>query len=127
MENISGDAGGKMPVPVKYVGCCGAYCRTCRPFIEGSCKGCKLGYDDGVRDINNARCAMKLCCFSDRKFETCADCPDFDSCTIISGFFAKNGYKYRKYRQSLEYIRKHGYPEFFRVSERWKGPYGKLD
>lgn len=25
------------------IGCCGAYCKTCREF-EKTCKGCKLGY-----------------------------------------------------------------------------------
>jgi hypothetical protein len=124
---VNVDKGRKMSIPVRYVGCCGAYCRTCRALAEGSCKGCKLGYDEGVRVIDHARCAMKLCCFRDRNYETCADCPDFATCTIISGFFVKNGYKYRKYQQSLEFISKHGYPEFLRRSERWKGPYGKLE
>jgi hypothetical protein len=118
---------GRMPDLIQYIGCCGAYCRTCRPFTKGFCKGCKLGYDKGTRVIDNARCKMKLCCFRERKFETCADCPDFDSCTIISGFFAKNGFKYKKYRQSLEFVRKNGYSEFIKSSDKWKGPYGKLD
>ena len=33
------------------IGCCGAYCGTCREF-EKTCKGCKPGYLDGSRDLN---------------------------------------------------------------------------
>lgn len=110
----------------KYIGCCGAYCRTCRPYTEGFCKGCKVGYDSGKRDIDNARCKMKICCFKERKLETCADCPDFDSCKIIARFYEKNGFKYKKYKQSVEFIRKNGYSEFFKLADTWKGPYGKL-
>jgi len=116
-----------MPDSIKYIGCCGAYCRTCRPYKEGSCKGCKIGYDNGKRSLDQARCTMKLCCFKERQLETCADCVVFDSCKILSTFFAKNGFKYKKYKQSLEFIRKKGYGEFFTSAERWKGPYGKLD
>jgi hypothetical protein len=118
---------GKIPDPIKYIGCCGAYCRTCRPLTEGFCKGCKLGYDNAKRVIDNARCKMKLCCFKERKFETCADCPDFDSCKIINSFYNKNGFKYKKYKQSIEFIRKFGYSEFFKSADKWNGPYGKLD
>jgi hypothetical protein len=38
----------------RYIGCCGAYCKTCKPFIEGACKGCKIGFDTGERGINKA-------------------------------------------------------------------------
>ena len=34
-------------------GCCGAYCKTCREFRK-ACKGCKLGYLDGSRDLSRA-------------------------------------------------------------------------
>jgi hypothetical protein len=34
---------------IRFVGCCGAYCKTCKPFIEGTCKGCKLGYENKER------------------------------------------------------------------------------
>ena len=111
----------------KYIGCCGAYCRTCKPLNEGVCKGCKLGYDTGERDISKAKCSIKLCCFRERKFETCADCPEFESCNIIGGWFSKNGYKYKKYKQALEFIRKNGYSEFFKLADKWKNAYGKLD
>jgi hypothetical protein len=77
--------------------------------------------------IENARCTMKLCCFKERKFETCADCPDLDSCKKISSFFNKNGFKYKKYKQSIDFIRKYGYSAFFTSADKWKGPYGKYD
>ena len=113
---------------IKEIGCCGTYCKTCRASTTGShCRGCKLGYESGERDINRARCKMKVCCFRDKKLESCADCPDYDSCSIIQGFFSKKGYKYRKYRQAMEFIREHGYGAFLERAEKWKGPYGKLE
>lgn len=112
---------------ILLVGCCGAYCGTCPALKDGACKGCRLGYDDGMRDIRAARCAMKRCCLMDKRFDTCADCPDYAECRIIQVFFAKNGYKYEKYRESLEFIRKHGYPAFLEAARSWKRAYGRLD
>ncbi len=112
--------------PRRYVGCCGAYCRTCKPYKDGFCKGCKLGFDTGERDISRARCSIKLCCFRDKGFETCADCPKLESCSIIRSWHSKKGYKYGKYRQAIEFIRKNSYPEFFRLADRWNNAYGKL-
>ena len=112
---------------VREVSCCGAYCRTCQAATgEGACRGCKLGYETGERDINKARCRIKVCCFRDRRLETCADCPDYPGCQIIHGFFSKNGYKYEKYRQALEFIRENGYEKFISLADTWRGPYGKL-
>ena len=112
---------------IREIGCCGAYCKTCLIYrAGGNCQGCKLGYDSGERDIAKARCRMKLCCFRDKKLETCADCPDYPTCDIIHGFYAKNGYKYRKYRESIEFIRQNGYREFMQAADTWKGPYGRL-
>ncbi len=111
----------------RYIGCCGAYCKTCKPFIENYCKGCKLGFDTGGRDINKAKCRIKLCCFRDRKFDTCADCSDFASCRIIDNFHDKSVYKYKKYKQAIEFIKKNGYPKFTKLAKKWKGAYGKLD
>lgn len=67
---------------------------------------------------------MKICCFRERNLETCADCPDYATCTIISGFYGKKGHKYTKYRQSIEFIRKNGYAKFLEKARNWKGPYG---
>ena len=113
--------------PLHFIGCCGAYCRTCGVLKEGLCKGCKLGYDRGERDLAKAKCAMKACCFRDRHFETCADCPDYTECERIQAFHSHKGYKYGKYKQSVEFIRKNGYSEFLRVARAWKGPYGTLE
>ncbi|HUU74798.1 MAG TPA: hypothetical protein VMW63_01775 [Methanoregulaceae archaeon] len=105
--------------------------QLCRPpfkkWSAGVCKGCKLGYDDGKRDIRAARCAMKRCCLIERKLETCTDCPEYVDCPIIQGFFAKKGYKYKKYRESLEFIRKYGYRAFLESTRSWKGAYGRLE
>jgi hypothetical protein len=111
---------------VRYIGCCGAYCRTCRALTDGTCRGCKLGYDSGERDINRSRCRMKVCCFKERALETCADCPECPECLILQDFYAKKGYKYKKYRQSLEFIGENGYASFIRKADDWKGPYGRL-
>jgi hypothetical protein len=109
------------------IGCCGAYCRTCRKSASGSnCHGCKLGYESGERDINKARCKIKVCCFRERKFETCADCPDYSSCDIIQGFYKKGGYKYGKYRQSIEFIKGNGYARFIEAAGGWNGSCGRL-
>jgi len=111
---------------VRHIGCCGAYCRTCRELVGGHCRGCKLGYESGERDINRAKCKIKVCCFKERKLETCADCPDYPSCEVIRGFHDKNGHKYRKYKQAMDFIRENGYDEFLRLANKWKGPYGRL-
>ncbi len=113
---------------VREIGCCGAYCKTCRASITGSiCRGCKLGYESGERDISKSRCKIKVCCFRDRRFETCADCPDYPFCRIIQDFHNKKGYKYRKYRQSVEFIKENGYARFIEIADNWKGPYGRFD
>ena len=111
---------------ISLIGCCGAYCGSCPPLKDNVCKGCKMGYDDGKRDIQAARCAMKRCCLIEKKVSTCADCPEYEGCRIIGGFFEKKGYKYRKYRQSLEFIRKFGYPAFITAARAWKRAYGSL-
>ena len=112
---------------IREIGCCGAYCKTCRTSSTGSlCRGCKLGYETGDRDINKARCKIKVCCFKERDLETCADCSDYSSCKIIFRFQDKSGVKYKKYKQAVEFIRKNGYAEFLQKANNWKGPYGKL-
>lgn len=111
----------------RYIGCCGAYCKTCKPFIVGFCKGCKLGFDTGERDINKAKCKIKVCCFKNRKLDTCADCSDLNSCKIIGDWHSKKGYKYKKYKQAIEFIKGEGYPTFIRLADKWNGAYGKLN
>jgi len=111
----------------RFIGCCGAYCKTCKPYIESYCKGCKLGFDTGARDINKAKCKIKLCCFKERKLDTCADCSGLDFCKIMSGWYNKNGYKYKKYKEAIEFIKKNGYSEFIKFADKWKNAYGKLN
>ncbi|MBN2065860.1 MAG: DUF3795 domain-containing protein [Candidatus Thermoplasmatota archaeon] len=111
---------------MRYIGCCGAYCKTCPPYNDGYCKGCKQGYENGERNIDAAKCKMKVCCIKEKKIETCADCTDYNTCTILHEFQTKNGYKYKKYKQSLEFIRTHGYKEFLKKTKDWKHAYGPL-
>ena len=120
------DPDSSLPRGVSLIGCCGACCGTCPALADHSCKGCKLGYEDGSRDIQAARCAMKRCCMMEKKIATCAECKDYTTCGIIRDFFAKKGYKYKKYRESLEFIRAYGYPAFIAATQTWKRAYGTL-
>ncbi|MEW5747211.1 MAG: DUF3795 domain-containing protein [Candidatus Thermoplasmatota archaeon] len=110
----------------EFVGCCGAYCRTCRSFVLGDCKGCRLGYDEGERDISRARCRVKVCCIRDKGLGTCADCPEFDRCGTLAAFHGKKWKEYGRYRESLEFIRREGYPAFIETSKGWERGYGDL-
>ncbi len=116
---------------VKEVGCCGAYCKTCLAWqrekyaTERTCMGCKLGYEEGKRDLAKSRCQIKVCCFRDHKLETCADCPKF-GCEILQDFWGKHGWKYQHYKKQLELIRQHGYEEFLKRADTWKRATGKL-
>lgn len=108
------------------IGCCGAYCKTCRALLEKVCHGCKLGYGSGERDINKVKCKIKVCCIK-KDYNTCADCSDYLSCETINGLYNKNGYKYKKYKQATEYIRENGYEKFIKVANNWKNVYGKYE
>lgn len=110
----------------RYIGCCGAYCKTCKAFLEHFCKGCKLGFDTGERDIKQAKCKIKVCCFRDMNLDTCADCSKLIDCQIINEWYNHTGYKYKKYKEAIEFIRKRGYSDFIRFADEWKGAYGKL-
>jgi len=111
---------------VLEVGCCGAYCGTCREYTGKKCRGCKTGYDNGVRDITKARCPMKVCCIQ-RELQSCGDCPDYATCDTIKSFHGKKGYKYTKYHQALEHIRENGYTDFLKKTSSWRNASGKLD
>ena len=126
-RNMGNLDGSHLEISQHFIGCCGAYCKTCRANNDGSCKGCKLGYDEGKRDLNKARCKMKVCCFRNNKLVTCADCPDYLKCNIIHEFHNKKGYKYKKYKESIEFIRKNGYTKFIKLANKWKSAYGKLN
>jgi hypothetical protein len=107
------------------IGCCGAVCKTCIPYKNNICRGCKIGYDKGERDIKKARCKIKVCCIN-KSFITCGDCSKYLSCKLIQGLYAKNGYKYKKYKESMEFIRNNGYEEFLNKITLWKCAYGQL-
>ena len=118
---------GDSTTEIRLIWCCGAYCKTCPAFKEDYCKGCKLGYDTGERDINDSKCKMKVCCFKGKNLETCADCLEYSTCKIMLDFHSKNGYKYKKYQQSIEFIRKNGYTDFLKTAKDWKHAYGRLE
>jgi hypothetical protein len=116
---------------IREIGCCGAYCRTCLKWQmlkypnEKHCRCCKIGYEAGERDASKARCKMKVCCFIDKKLETCADCQNYP-CEVLKTFWDKNGYKYGQYKKQLEFIRKNGYEKYLKCAETWKRANGKL-
>ena len=106
------------------IGCCGAYCKTCKAFCNDKCQGFKVGYQDGSRDIKKAKCKMKVCCI-EKGLNSCADCEKYDTCETIQGFYSKNGYKYKKYREATLFIRESGYRRFLEISDSWNNQYGK--
>jgi hypothetical protein len=93
---------------------------------DGTCRGCKLGYETGERDLGKAKCAMKVCCLK-KEYNTCADCPEYKVCEILQTFYEKKSWKYRKYRQATEYIRAHDYDNFLRIADGWNGACGKYE
>jgi hypothetical protein len=52
--------GGWQTLSIEEIGCCGAYCKTCKAFAQKTCLGCKLGYESGERDISKAKCLWKV-------------------------------------------------------------------
>lgn len=98
---------------------CGAYCKTCRAYSEESCRGCKQEYEKGERDITKAKCKRKVCCFRDKRVETCVDCCDYP-CKILEEFWGKKGWKYQQYKKQLEFIRKNEHKEFLKKANKWK-------
>ncbi len=111
-------------MPLTEIGCCGAYCGTCPVLQDKTCKGCKIGYDDGSRDLSKAKCRMKVCCMQ-HGLISCADCPDYMTCADLQTFYGKNGYKYDKYRQATAFIRENGYNAFLKAARQWTRAYGK--
>jgi hypothetical protein len=107
------------------IGCCGAYCKTCPELRNSRCRGCKIGYLNGDRDIEKAKCTMKVCCIK-KGLNTCADCTTYSECTTIRDFYDKKSYKYKKYEQATQCIREKGYTRFLSVADTWKNQYGKL-
>jgi hypothetical protein len=111
---------------VLEIGCCGAYCKPCKVYQSGACRGCKAGYGSGGRDLLKAKCAVKVCCLQ-KGFQSCADCADAPVCETLQAFYQKNGYKYQKYRQATAFIRECGYDAFLAIADRWNGAYGRYE
>ena len=107
------------------IGCCGAYCQTCPEHLGERCPGCKFGYENGERDIRNAKCRMKVCCIG-KRLTTCADCSEYSSCETLQSFYGKGGYKYKKYMEATSFIRENGYTLFLQLADGWKRQYGNL-
>ncbi len=115
-----------MEKEIKNIACCGCHCKTCKAFTSNNCRGCRLGYDSGERDINKAKCKIKLCCIKSKNLITCADCDEFDQCIIISAKFKPGSRDNKKCLESLEYIKNHGYIGFLAKADKWKNHFGKL-
>lgn len=106
------------------IGCCGAYCKTCREYGK-TCKGCKVGYADGSRDLAKAKCKIKKCCIG-KDHASCADCTTYEDCPVIRAFHNHAGYKYGKYKQAIAFIRSYGYDNFMERAANWTSACGKL-
>ena len=115
-----------MEHPYNYISCCGAYCKTCKELIDENCKGCKLGYENGERDINKAKCKIKLCSFKDNNYITCSDCDVFTNCDIYNSRFKVGTYNNKKYLGVLIFIKENGYDSFIKIADTWKRHQGKI-
>ena len=115
-----------MEKPENYISCCGFYCKTCKEFTAGLCKGCKIGYDKGVRDISKAKCKIKICCFKEKNLTSCAECKEFPDCTIISNRFKVGTYQNRKCLEALHFIKDNGTSNYIKSANSWKSHYGRL-
>ena len=109
---------------VEEVGCCGAYCKTCKAYIANACIGCKIGYANGQRDLSKAKCKIKVCCLT-KGDNSCADCLEYDECVVIQALHNHSGYKYGKYKQAIAFIKNNGYEMFLEKADNWMGAYGK--
>ena len=110
-----------------YVGCCGAYCKTCMG-PKNPCKGCRLGYEDGTRSVLRSRCKIKRCCLIEKELPTCMECEEFESCDVLQTFYnhPRARTAHQKVRRAAEFIRKHGYNRFEEVAGDWIGSKGEL-
>lgn len=109
---------------LEELGCCGAYCKTCKVYRQKLCAGCKIGYADKTRDLSKAKCKIKVCCIT-KEYGSCADCADYITCEVIQAFHNHAGYKYGKYKQAVAYIKDNGYDAFFKIADSWDNACGK--
>ena len=93
-------------------------------YMSKHAKDVKIGYENGEREISKAKCKIKVCCIRN-KHQSCADCKEYNSCGTVNDFYNKNGYKYGKYKQATEYIRRYGYEAFLEIADKWKNAHGK--
>ncbi len=68
-------------------------------------------------------CDESLCV--NRELQSCADCCEYSTFEILNNFYSKNGYKYGKYKQAIDFIRKNGYDVFIEIADKWSNAYGK--
>ena len=109
---------------IEEIGCCGAYCGTCQVRLQNFCKGCKIGYSNEKRDLSKAKCKIKICCIT-KSHNSCSDCQNYNDCSVLKDFYAKNGQKYKKYQQATVFIKDNGYEKFLAVVAQWKNAHGK--
>ncbi len=69
---------------------------------------------------------MKVCCIK-KQFNSCADCSDYEHCETIQEFHNKNGYKYKKYKEAIDFIIQNKYEKFVKIANQWSMQYGKFD
>lgn len=62
---------------------------------------------------------MRLSKKASPDFSENADCPEYDCCAALREFFGHSGYKYSRYRQTLEFIRGNGHEAFMKAVEDW--------
>ena len=115
-----------MEKPENYISCCGFYCKTCKVYKTSYCKGCKLGYETNKRDINKAKCNIKLCCYKDKQLITCAECKNFEDCEVVKARFKPGTYENKKCIEQLNFIKKNGCASFIEIANSWKNHYGRL-
>ncbi len=109
-----------------YIACCGCYCKACKAFIDNSCKGCKLGYSTNERDINKAKCKIKICCLKEKKLTSCAECKEFNDCKTFNSKFKIGTRNNKKCIEILNFIKDKGYDEFLLRTKTWTNHTGKL-
>lgn len=99
------------------IGVCGLDCGLCpRYYTAGSsrCPGC-----GGPNFLSkHPSCSFITCCVKKKKFEVCADCPDFPCLKFkpykdIQDFEGSSSYPpYKKIMVNLNYIKDHGIENF---------------
>jgi len=67
---------------------------------------------------------MKVCCIK-KHYNSCTDCDEYKFCERIQDFYSKKGYKYKKYKQAIDFINSNGYEKFLEIADKWKMQYGK--